>query len=284
MTGPSTSCYELWRRRCGKVFLSIENGDLFGPNTWQMMNFLHPLDALAPTIPFLFFFCFVSSFRSRSPPGRQGPVSVGFRGLSIEPFSGGGGGGGGGGSQRAVSTLPPPPPKLKAHHTPVTRAPSRSAVFCPDGHLGYTPHHLVPKSVGPGMPLFGLQSCLGQSHPPLPRYIHTRDTQNDSECCVPALWKCPALVSPKRGMDSVRAPKGFEHLRQLSETSVGLRAAVCGVHSTAVVGGGYAGRISPLRKAAKLPRAQFWRKQLHLSPPLQALCFLRRARRDYQRI
>ena len=34
-----------------KTFLSIENGQSFSPNTWQMMNFLNLLDALFPKIP-----------------------------------------------------------------------------------------------------------------------------------------------------------------------------------------------------------------------------------------
>ena len=35
-----------------KKILSIENGLFFSPNIWQMMIFLHPLDALIPKIPF----------------------------------------------------------------------------------------------------------------------------------------------------------------------------------------------------------------------------------------
>ena len=37
-------------------FLSIKNGQIFfPPNTWQMMTFLNPLEALIPKIPFSFF-------------------------------------------------------------------------------------------------------------------------------------------------------------------------------------------------------------------------------------
>ena len=46
----------------------------FSPNTWQMMTFLKPLDALIPKVPFLFF----AEFRVRVTSGAQRSVSVGF--------------------------------------------------------------------------------------------------------------------------------------------------------------------------------------------------------------
>ena len=58
------------------MFLTIENDQLFPPpNTWQVLTFLNPLDALIPT-PFLFF----AEFRVRATSGAQGSVSVGFGG------------------------------------------------------------------------------------------------------------------------------------------------------------------------------------------------------------
>ena len=60
-----------------KTFLSIENGQIFfSPNTWQMMVFLNPLDALIPKIPFSFF----SEFWVRVTSGARGSVSLGFGG------------------------------------------------------------------------------------------------------------------------------------------------------------------------------------------------------------
>ena len=74
----------------------------FSSNTWQMMTFLNPLDALISKIPFPFFFC-----RIFGPGHLRGlGVSLGriFGGPSIEPFLGEGVF-----SQRAVSNPPPPP-------------------------------------------------------------------------------------------------------------------------------------------------------------------------------
>ena len=67
-----------------RIFVSIENGQkVFSPNTWQMMTFLNPLDALIPKIQFLFF---LPNCGSRSPAGPG--VSLGriLGGLSMEPF------------------------------------------------------------------------------------------------------------------------------------------------------------------------------------------------------
>ena len=57
-----------------ETFLSIENGQFFPPNTWPMMTFLTPLDALIPKIPTSFF----AEFWVAS--GAQGSVLVGFWG------------------------------------------------------------------------------------------------------------------------------------------------------------------------------------------------------------
>ena len=58
---------------------------MFPPtNTWQVMSFLNPLDALIPKIPFLFFADFSVWVTSEA----QGSVSVGFWGPSIEPLFG----------------------------------------------------------------------------------------------------------------------------------------------------------------------------------------------------
>ena len=63
--------------------------NFFSPNIWQMMFFLHPLDALIPKIPVSFF----ADFWVRVTPGARESVSVGFWGVpSIEPLLGGGGG------------------------------------------------------------------------------------------------------------------------------------------------------------------------------------------------
>ena len=57
-----------------RVLLSIENGQIFPPNTWQMITFLNPVDALIPKIPFSFF----AKFWVRVTSGARGSVSVGF--------------------------------------------------------------------------------------------------------------------------------------------------------------------------------------------------------------
>ena len=50
-------------------FLTIENSRYPPPrNTWQMMTFLNPLDALIPKIPF----SFMRNFGSGPPPGPGG--------------------------------------------------------------------------------------------------------------------------------------------------------------------------------------------------------------------
>ena len=59
------------------------------PNTWQLMMFLDPLDALIPKIPFSFF----AEFRVRATSGAPGvSLSRILAGPSIGPFGGGGGG------------------------------------------------------------------------------------------------------------------------------------------------------------------------------------------------
>ena len=71
----------------------------FFPNTWQMMTFLNPLDALIPKIPFPFFAEFCVGVTS----GVWGLVSVGFWGSRRLSRLWGGRS-----SERAVSTPPPP--------------------------------------------------------------------------------------------------------------------------------------------------------------------------------
>ena len=48
----------------------------FSPNTWHMVIFLNPLDALIPNIPLSFF----AEFWVWVTSGAQGSVSVGFGG------------------------------------------------------------------------------------------------------------------------------------------------------------------------------------------------------------
>ena len=48
----------------------------FSPNTWQMMTFLNPLDALIPKIPFSFFADLWVWVTSEA----RGSVSLGFGG------------------------------------------------------------------------------------------------------------------------------------------------------------------------------------------------------------
>ena len=75
LRGPLISYYELGPK-APKIFLSIENGPFSPPNTWQMMTFLNPLNALIPEIPF----SLLPNFGSGSPPGPPWSVSVGFCG------------------------------------------------------------------------------------------------------------------------------------------------------------------------------------------------------------
>ena len=56
----------------------------FPPNTWQMMTFLNPLDALVPKTPFLFF----AEFWVQVTSGAWGSVSVGFLGAVNGAFFG----------------------------------------------------------------------------------------------------------------------------------------------------------------------------------------------------
>ena len=76
----------------------------FLTNTWQMMIFLNPFDALIPKIAFSFpaeFWVWVTS-------GARGSVSVGFwGGRQLSLFFGGGGGG----LARGLYRPPPPPPE-----------------------------------------------------------------------------------------------------------------------------------------------------------------------------
>ena len=75
------------------------------PNTWQMMTFLNPLDALIPKILFSFF----ADFWDGVTPEARRSVSVGFwEARQLNPFWGRGGS-----SQRALSSPPPSPPKRK---------------------------------------------------------------------------------------------------------------------------------------------------------------------------
>ena len=78
---------------------------IFSPNSWQMMTFLSPLDALIPKIPLDFWNCpfsFFADFGSGSP-ARPGGHSVGFWGSrQLSLFWGGGA------CQGALSTPPPP--------------------------------------------------------------------------------------------------------------------------------------------------------------------------------
>ena len=81
---------QLLRTLAPKFFLSIQNGQFFSPNTWQMMTFLNPLNALIPKIPFSFFADFWVWVTSEA----RGSVLVGFWGSrQLSPFWGGGGGG-----------------------------------------------------------------------------------------------------------------------------------------------------------------------------------------------
>ena len=50
-------------------FWSIESGQFFPPNTWQIMTFLNPLDVLIPKIPFSLFFFAEFSVLVTSRPG-----------------------------------------------------------------------------------------------------------------------------------------------------------------------------------------------------------------------
>ena len=57
------------------------------PNTWQVMYFLNPLNALIPEIPFSLF----AKFWVRATIGARESVSVGFWGsCQLTPFWGGG--------------------------------------------------------------------------------------------------------------------------------------------------------------------------------------------------
>ena len=69
-------------------FLEHSKWSIFPPpNTWQMMTFLNPLDALRKkTIP---IFHFLPNFGSGSPPGPGVSLSRIFGGASIEPSGGG---------------------------------------------------------------------------------------------------------------------------------------------------------------------------------------------------
>ena len=48
----------------------------FSPNTWQILTFLNPLNALIPKIPFSFF----AEMGSGSPPGPGGQSPLDFAG------------------------------------------------------------------------------------------------------------------------------------------------------------------------------------------------------------
>ena len=61
------------------MFFSVENGRFFFPNTWQMMIFPNPLDALIPKNS-IFIFCRILLFWACVTSGAQGSVSVGFWG------------------------------------------------------------------------------------------------------------------------------------------------------------------------------------------------------------
>ena len=123
--------------------MSIENGQFFSPNTWQMMSFLNPLNTLVSKIPFSFF----AKFWGRVTSGARGSVSVGFwEARQLSPFWGEGGGA----SQGSVSTPRPeaesPPPMVPCH--------ARGGRF---------PHAcLVPKSRARGK---GTMHPQGVSHP-----------------------------------------------------------------------------------------------------------------------
>ena len=73
--------------------------NFFSPNTWQMMTFLNPLDAVIPKIPFSFFVDFWVWVTSEAPEVSLGRI-LGV--LSIEPLLGGGG--------PATGLYQPPPP------------------------------------------------------------------------------------------------------------------------------------------------------------------------------
>ena len=59
-----------------KIFLSIENGQFFSSNKWQMMSFLNRRDVLVPKLLFSFF----ATFWVWVTSGARGSVSVGFGG------------------------------------------------------------------------------------------------------------------------------------------------------------------------------------------------------------
>ena len=67
--------------------------NFFPPNTWQIMTFLNPLDALIPKAPF----SLLPRFGSGSPPGPRGQSRQDFGGALIDP-------------------PPPPPRKRKPAH------------------------------------------------------------------------------------------------------------------------------------------------------------------------
>ena len=93
--------------------LRSRSGSPSGPNIWQMMTFLNPLDALIPKIPFSFFTDFGVWVTSEA----WGLVLVGFRGSrQLNPFGGGGGGGPAGGLYRP----PPPPPPPGSESSPAS--------------------------------------------------------------------------------------------------------------------------------------------------------------------
>ena len=111
-------------------FFEHQNGHFFfPPNTWQMMTFLNPLDALIPKIPFSFFTDFWVWVTSEA----RGSVSVGFWGSrQLSPFLGTGG------LARGLY-LPPPPP--------IESPPA------PDGHVGQVLLGLPSGGGGGGLPV-----------------------------------------------------------------------------------------------------------------------------------
>ena len=76
-------------------------------------------------------------------------------------------------------------------------------------------------------------------------------------------------------------PRGLGHNLLMQYSRLGSSRMVVPLPSSRCLAEG--NRISPLRKVAKISLGEILAYQFHPSPQQQALCFLRRARRDYER-
>ena len=141
---------------------------------------------------------------------------------------------------------------------------------------------------------------------------------NDPSRWSTATHRCgrpSALYAPRRGTTSAHQPRWYAHSApealhpgtkieqqrpvwgQHKEPSEGSDREQCRLRKGTLCGEGHArtvrgiqgrggfcqGNLSPLRKVAKFSPGEILAQQFHPSPQLQALCFLRRARRDYER-